>query len=69
MLFKDPITDDGIKKSNTGVVVVQEKNGKLICKDGLSFNHNESNLMQVIFKDGKLYNETSLKEIRNIINN
>ena len=69
MLFKDPVTDDGIKKSNTGVVVVQEKNGKLICKDGLSFNHNESNLMQVIFKDGKLYNETSLKEIRNIINN
>ena len=69
MLFKDPITDDGIKKSNTGTIVLREKNGKLVCKDGLSFNHSKSNLMQLIFKNGKLYNETSLKEIRDRVTN
>ena len=63
-IFKDPVTDDGIKKSNTGAVVIKKINGKLVCIDGLALNNNEDDLMRVIFRDGSLLVDDSLKNIR-----
>jgi nicotinamide phosphoribosyltransferase len=66
-IFKDPITDDGTKKSLTGRCVVQNIDGTLVSTDGLSELEEYSvldNVLQPIFCDGVLLVETSLKEIR-----
>jgi len=68
-LFKDPITDDGTKKSNTGVVAIQKRKGELVCKDNLSFGHREPDLLSTIFFNGAAFNTTTLKAIRKRINN
>lgn len=68
MIYKDPVTDDGIKKSNTGVVAVQrDHENNLVYKDKLSFHHEEEDILQTIFCNGKAYNITSLEEIRRTI--
>ena len=66
-IFKDPITDDGTKKSLTGRCVVQNVCGLLLTTDGLSELEEYAvldNVLQPIFCDGVLLVETSLKEIR-----
>ena len=64
-IFKDPVTDDGTKKSQTGVVaVIKGENGELKCVDGLDFNHSWMDEMQVIFKDGQMKVNDSLANIR-----
>ena len=68
MIYKDPVTDDGVKKSNTGVVVVQrDHENNLVYKDKLSSNHKEEDLLQTIFYNGKVHNITSLEKIRKTI--
>ena len=64
MIFKDPATDDGTKKSNKGVVAVQEVEGELMCIDGLPFEHDVADLMQVVFKDGELLIDENFESIR-----
>jgi nicotinamide phosphoribosyltransferase len=63
-IFKDPVTDDGTKKSNTGAVAVQKTPGGLIAVDGLSINHVENDLMELVFRNGELLKFTTLAEIR-----
>jgi nicotinamide phosphoribosyltransferase len=64
MIFKDPKTDDGTKKSNTGCVAVQMVDGELVCKDRLALNHTEPCLMQTIFLNGELKVDETLAAIR-----
>jgi len=74
MLFKDPVTDDGTKRSLRGKAFVyrNESTGEIEFMDRLLEDYEEldgrKNLLEVIFKDGKLVKETSLKEIRELIN-
>lgn len=71
MLFKDPITDDGTKKSQRGLVVVHEEDGKLTFKDCLLMAdklNDKDDLLEVVFEDGELKREHSLSEIRELIN-
>lgn len=63
-IFKDPITDDGTKKSNTGAVAVQYAGDKFVCVDSLSIDHYENDCMEVVFTDGKLVKTESLATIR-----
>lgn len=74
LLYKDPITDDGTKKSALGRVVVTEKDGELQLVDGLyqkdwvghhlSKIPEEKDVMIDVFKDGKLLVDWTLEEIR-----
>lgn len=68
MLFKDPKTDSGIKKSQKGLVVVnKDNNGKFYFKDNFVDNEkykSKTNLLETVFVNGKLIKETSLNEIR-----
>lgn len=71
LIFKDPITDDGTKKSQKGMVaVLKDKDDKLYCVDKLNqekitkINNKGVNLLKEIFVDGKLTKETSLADIR-----
>lgn len=68
-IFKDPITDDGTKKSKKGLLcVTRDESGKLICLDQCHWDTEKSGLLQTVFKDGKLIKETTLEEIRNRLN-
>ncbi len=69
-IFKDPITDDGTKKSKKGLLQVlkTEKDG-IICFDQQEWSDEKEGLLTTVFKDGKLVKETSLDEIRERLNN
>lgn len=67
-IFKDPITDRGIKKSLKGLVYVGEKNGKLFVEDQVSSEKERTGLLTDVFVDGRMVRETSLSEIRNRLN-
>ena len=66
-IFKDPITDDGTKKSAKGLLHVQKNdfNGDYELIDNVNWESEASGELQVIFKEGKFFNITSLTEVRN----
>lgn len=70
-IFKDPVTDSGMKKSAKGLtIVLKDVNGEYYLKDKATLeevNSNENEL-KVIFEDGEFFNQTTLTEIRNRIN-
>jgi nicotinamide phosphoribosyltransferase len=72
-IFKDPITDDGTKKSATGLLNVDwlvGSHGKgIILKDKVSWEEEGKGLLNTIYKDGKFENTTTLTEIRNRLKN
>jgi nicotinamide phosphoribosyltransferase len=69
-IFKDPITDDGTKKSATGLLCVETlPNGKIGLYDKVTWNTEDTGLLQTIYKDGVFHNQTTLTEIRKKISN
>lgn len=70
-LYKDPITDNGVKKSQKGVVAVIRDGSNIKYIDGLDMHtveeYKDSNLLKTIFKDGRLIRQCSLSEIRSNI--
>ena len=71
-IFKDPITDDGTKKSKKGLLAVYKNPNTsyntLVCYDQVSKEEESKGLLETVFKDGKLVKTTNLKEIRNKLN-
>lgn len=65
-IFKDPKTDNGIKKSQKGKVhVYKNSKGEIKFSDGHALDSDLSNdLLQPIFKDGTILNEVTFAEIR-----
>lgn len=64
-IFKDPITDDGTKKSATGLLsVIQINDDKIQLVDKVDWELEEKSMLQTIYKDGKQYNVITLDEIR-----
>lgn len=66
-IYKDPITDEGTKKSLKGLQFVYLKeDGKYYTQSEVSKEQafSEENLLKTIYKDGKFFNQTSLVEIR-----
>lgn len=70
-LEKDPITDDGVKKSATGMVAVLEKDGILTLSQGwqehqlAELEKTNHNFLEDVFVDGQLVRTETLGEIRN----
>jgi nicotinamide phosphoribosyltransferase len=62
-IFKDPITDDGTKKSATGLLCVREFDD-IVLFDKVDWNAEKTGLLQTIYEDGEFYNQTTLSEIR-----
>lgn len=64
-IFKDPITDDGTKKSLKGRCAVhQDVDGEYYVKVQCTEEEENEGLLQVIYEDGKFYNQTTLTEVR-----
>ena len=71
-LFKNPKTDTGkFKKSQKGLIYVSlDKNGEIIAREEFTTKDiPDNNMLQPIFRDGKMVNETTLAEIRNRLHN
>lgn len=64
-LFKDPITDSGMKKSAKGLLRVEEIEGNFHLFDQQTKEQERQGALQTVFKDGILVKQTSLSEIRN----
>jgi nicotinamide phosphoribosyltransferase len=60
-IYKDPVTDNGVKRSAKGLIRVNED---LTMTDQVTPEEEATGLLRTIFKDGKLVEETSLQEIR-----
>jgi len=65
-IYKDPITDDGTKKSLKGLVAVTDK---LEVLTQCTSEQEASGILQTIYEDGKFYNQTTLVEVREKLNN
>jgi len=74
-IYKDPITDDGTKKSLKGLLCVLESDAEevslgqsqYICLTECAPEEENKGMLQVIYEDGAFYNETTLTEIRQTI--
>lgn len=69
-IYKDPITDDGGKRSLKGLLCVYErfksnKEVEILVKQECTPEEEDQGLLQVIYEDGKLFNQVTLSEIRN----
>lgn len=72
-IYKDPVTDDGTKKSLKGLLCVKRvltstkkdvNSGDLHVFQECTPEQESQGLLQVIYEDGKFYNQTTLEEIR-----
>jgi nicotinamide phosphoribosyltransferase len=65
-IFKDPITDDGVKKSAKGLLRVNED---LTLSDQVSWKEQEEEgILQVLYRDGMFENYTNFKTIKEKLN-
>lgn len=74
-IYKDPVTDNGTKKSLKGLQAVfqtenphVEENGEIWVKSECTPEEENQGLLQVIYEDGEFYNQTTLTEIRKRLN-
>jgi nicotinamide phosphoribosyltransferase len=67
-IYKDPVTDDGTKKSLKGLLCVIKSDyptEEIEVIQECPLEVENEGLLQVIYEDGKFYNQTTLSEIRN----
>lgn len=72
-IYKDPVTDDGTKKSLKGLQMVGfndfDHPNEYFVVGECTPEQEDKGLLQVIYEDGKFYNQTTLEEIRQRLSN
>lgn len=63
-IFKDPITDDGTKKSAKGLLQIVKIDETYHLNDSVSWEDEKKGELVEVFRDGKLLVDQSLREIR-----
>lgn len=67
-IFKNPITDNGLKKSAKGLVrVIENENKELILQDSITWEefNNSDNKLELVYKDGVFKKEVDFVTIKN----
>ncbi len=65
-IFKDPVTDDGTKKSAVGLLRVdKDENGEYILKDQCTKEEEEGGELISVFLDGHLLRDYTFEEVKN----
>lgn len=64
-IFKDPITDDGTKRSKKGLLRVSTTGLGTVVHDQQTWEQEKTGELKTVFLNGKLIKETSLQDIRN----
>ena len=70
-IFKDPITDDGTKKSKKGLLSVlqpDETHKDVWVKDQCTWEEEAGGLLETVFENGVLMRDQTLEDIRQILN-
>lgn len=69
-IFKDPITDSGMKKSAKGLLKVLQGEDGYKLKDQITWKefNEEDNMLKIKYKNGKFYNTTTLSKVRDNLN-
>lgn len=60
-IYKDPVTDDGTKKSLKGLIMVDEDH---VVHTQCSWEEEEAGILHTIYEEGRFPNETTLTEVR-----
>jgi nicotinamide phosphoribosyltransferase len=69
-VYKDPVTDDGTKKSLRGLIAAhKDNNNKYYAKDRATWEEVLNCEYKPVFRDSKILYETSLSEMRERVNN
>lgn len=71
-IFKDPVTDDGLKKSAKGLIaVVKDKEGNLKLMEDIVWRgvKSEKNMLKLLYEDGTFFNTKTFSEIRETLKN
>ena len=68
-IFKDPITDDGVKKSAKGLVKVIKEDNQYALVDQVTEEEEKEGELKVIYEDGRFRENVNLQTIRERINN
>lgn len=63
-LFKDPITDSGVKKSAKGLLRVEQTADGFVLHDQQTAEQERGGALAVVFENGKLNNECTFDEVR-----
>ncbi|RYD52621.1 MAG: nicotinate phosphoribosyltransferase [Sphingobacteriales bacterium] len=63
-IFKDPVTDDGTKKSAKGLLQLSLQDGGYQLLDEVSWNAEQTGELKEVFRDGKLLIDQRLSDIR-----
>lgn len=67
-LFKDPVTDDGTKRSAKGRLAVLGAGGELFLKEQVSSAIESVSLLQPVWEDGKFLVRQTFDEVRAVLN-
>lgn len=68
-IFKDPITDDGTKKSAKGLIKIIKENGQYEMVDQVQWHEEKGGELREVFRDGRLLIDDTLQNIRQRIRN
>ncbi|GLR16031.1 nicotinate phosphoribosyltransferase [Portibacter lacus] len=63
-IFKDPITDDGTKKSAKGLIKIEEQDGGYVLVDQVNWEEEARGALVEVYRDGNLLVDQKLSEIR-----
>lgn len=68
-IYKDPITDDGTKRSLRGMLAVHKLKDEIVVQQECTPEEERQGLLRVIYQNGKFYNQVTLSQIRERLNN
>lgn len=63
-IYKDPVTDDGGKRSAKGIPIVYDRGGKLTMVESLDPTDLDNCEYELVFEDGKILRKETFEEIR-----
>jgi nicotinamide phosphoribosyltransferase len=67
-LFKDPATDNGVKKSAKGLLRVEQEGDTFVLYDQQTKEQAEQGALEVVFENGRMMKFETLDGIRDRIN-
>ena len=68
-IFKDPVTDGGMKKSARGLLRVDKVDGKLVLKDQCTLDEAQGGELNRVYLNGHLIRPQTFENIRNRLKN
>lgn len=66
-IYKNPITDDGLKFSAKGLVAVRKENDEYILYENVTWEEEKESELKTVFKNGVLTRDFTLTEIRHTL--